>query len=215
MARTSKPTKRTKRTRKPAAAAEEQRQMKLLWREQEAARNATRAKERAAASKAASRPSLKGSRSGEYRLPQELREFLLLIGPNVGWKVKLFDADGTPYQERDVIEQANIIREAVHEAYLEGCLQGFIEGQLVYRTTAQQRSNKANAAKRSKRIAVCGKSMTLDERDAAIATEFPTLKAMVGSMGAQLRLAEKYGLESREQIANIIRKANKSRVEMP
>jgi hypothetical protein len=57
--------------------------------------------------------------------------------------------------------------------------------------------------------------MTLDERDAAIATEFPTLKAMVGSMGAQLRLAEKYGLESREQIANIIRKANKSRVEMP
>jgi hypothetical protein len=208
MARASKPTKRTQKApMPPGGTADQQAEMKRQWLEQEEARAAERAKDIAARSKAASRPKLKTMKSGEYQLPPELREYLLRIGPTVSWKVKLFDADGSPYQERDVIEQANIIREAVHQAYVEGCLQGFIEGQLVYATTAQERSRNANAAKRSKPVVVDGQRMTLDQRDAAIVREFPALKAIVGSTEAQLRLAGKYNLESAKQIGNIIRKA--------
>jgi len=181
--------------------------MKRRWREQEEARTAERVKDDAAVGRAARRPKLKTIKSGEYELPPELREFLLRIGPNVYWKAKLVDANGKPIPEADYIEQANVVRDAIHAAYLEGCLQGFIEGQLVYATTAQERSRNANAAKRTKAVVVCGRSMTLDQRDAAIVKEFPELKAMIGSTEAQFRLAEKYGLESAKQIGNIIRKA--------
>ena len=52
--------------------------------------------------------------------------------------------------------------------------------------------------------------MTLDQRDAAIVAEYPTLRGMLGSIEAQLRLAEKYGLTSREQVGNVIRKARRN-----
>lgn len=216
MARATKPTKKPKKAAKPTRRrVSEQEQMKDQWLEWKASRDAERAKEHAARRKAASRPTLKGAKASEHQLPADVREFLLMIGPDVGWKVKLFDANGAPFIEQDVIEQANIVREAVRDAYLEGCLQGYIEGQLVYRTAAQERSRSANAAKRTKRVAVGGRSMTLNERDAAIVREFPSLRASAGSIEAQLRLAEKYGLESREQIANILRKAARARVETP
>ncbi len=208
MARASKPTKRTRKAPKPSGGtADQQAEMKRQWLEQEGARAAERAKDIAARRKAASRPKLKTMKSGEYQLPPELREFLLRIGPNVFWKAKLIDANGQPFLEADYIEQASVVRDAVHRAYLEGCLQGFIEGQLVYATTAQERSRNANAAKRSKPVVVDGQRMTRDQRDAAIVREFPVLKAMVGSTEAQLRLAGKYNLESAKQIGNIIRKA--------
>ena len=52
--------------------------------------------------------------------------------------------------------------------------------------------------------------MTLDQRDALIVGEYPPLRGMLGSIDAQLRLAEKYGLSSREQVGNIIRKAKRN-----
>jgi hypothetical protein len=95
-------------------------------------------------------------------------------------------------------------------AYVDGCRQGYIEGRVADLEPKRQRSRKANAAKRQKRQDCGGQMMTLDERDAAIVSEYPTLRKMLGSIEAQLRLAEKYGLTSREQVGNVIRKAKRN-----
>lgn len=137
------------------------------------------------------------TRSRGYKLPNEVVPFLagLHVPPS-------FYAD----QRHIDIDEAVEIAAA---AYMEGCSQGYIEGRVADLESKRKRSTDMLAAKRGKIQDCGGHVMTLDERDAAIVAEYPTLRAMLGSIEAQLRLAGKYGLSSREQVANIIRKAKR------
>jgi hypothetical protein len=139
----------------------------------------------------------KVEQSARYGLPEAASRFLARLFPE-------------PYFGRDVshvsIDDAAAM---ITAAYMDGCRQGFIEGRVADLEPKRQRSAKANAAKRRRRQDCGGRMMTLDERDAAIVAEFPALRGMLGSIEAQLRLAEKYGLQSREQVGNIVRKAKR------
>lgn len=137
-------------------------------------------------------------RSQRYSIPDAASRFLSRLFPE-------------PYFGRDVahvsIDEAAAM---ITAAYMDGCQQGYIEGRVADLEPKRQRSAKANAAKRRKRQDCGGHMMTLDERDAAIVAEFPTLRGMLGSIEAQMRLADKYGLSSREQVGNIVRKAKRN-----
>jgi hypothetical protein len=136
-----------------------------------------------------------------YRLPADVAAFLkTMFHPG---DVRM--ADGSDF----IVDVMNLHAE-LEAAYMEGCRQGYIEGKVADLEPKRQRSRKANAAKRHKRQDCGGQMMTLDERDAAIVAEYPTLRKMLGSIEAQLRLADKYGLTSREQVGNIIRKAKQN-----
>ncbi len=133
-----------------------------------------------------------------YRLPDEVAMFLAGLHEEPS-----FYYGDTHVEVKQVIEIAAA-------AYMDGCRQGYIEGRVADLEPKRQRSRKDNAAKRQKRQDCGGQMMTLDERDAAIVSEYPTLRKMLGSIEAQLRLAEKYGLSSREQVGNVIRKAKRN-----
>lgn len=136
-----------------------------------------------------------------YRLPADVASFLKsLFGRG---EVRM------PNGNDLMVDVMNMISE-LEAAYMEGCRQGYIEGRVADLEPKRERSRKANAAKRQRPQDCAGHMMTLDQRDAAIVAEYPTLRAMLGSIEAQLRLAEKYGLSSREQVGNIIRKAKRS-----
>ena len=140
-----------------------------------------------------------------YGLPRDIERFLR----------SLFNASDRSfwYFEHgylDDIARDNGQQYAFLCAYMQGCAQGYIEGRIADLEPKRERSRKANAAKRQRPQDCGGHMMTLDQRDAAIVAEYPTLRAMLGSIEAQLRLAEKYGLSSREQVANIVRKAKRS-----
>lgn len=137
-------------------------------------------------------------RSRGYRLPEAVVAFLKTLH------------DEPTFQYGDTHVEIEKVLEIAAEAYLNGCRQGYIEGRVADLEPNRERSRKANAAKRQRRQDCGGHMMTLDERDAAIVAEYSTLRDMLGSIEAQLRLAEKYGLSSREQVGNVIRKAKQN-----
>jgi hypothetical protein len=155
------------------------------------------------AARLAQRPT--GMQGSDYRLPADVESFVRSL-----FRPHEIRAAGYFSVGLDVVADDHGIEHAYLSAYMEGCRQGYIEGKVADLEPKRQRSRKANAAKRQKRQDCGGQMMTLDERDAAIVAEYPTLRKMLGSIEAQLRLAEKYGLSSREQVGNIIRKAKQN-----
>jgi hypothetical protein len=134
-----------------------------------------------------------------YRLPADVAGFLdrLFQHHPLRWPV-----------ECDHITLAEA-REMIDAAYAEGCTQGYIEGRVVDLEPRRKRAAAANAAKRKKPREHNGMRFTLDQRDAAIVTEFTAYRPMMGATEAQLRLAEKYDL-SDKMIRIIIGKARKA-----
>jgi hypothetical protein len=130
-----------------------------------------------------------------FTLPDDVRLFLerLYNEPYLPWD--------QPYFAREQVE------ELLREVYVQGCTEGYIEGRALGLERDRRVSKKRHQLRRQKRQDCGGQMMTLDERDAAIVAEFPALRKMLGSIDAQWRLAEKYGLISREQVGNILRKA--------
>jgi hypothetical protein len=133
-----------------------------------------------------------------YRLPDEVAMFLSGLHQRPS------------FYHRETHVAVEQVIEIAAAAYMEGCRQGYIEGRVADLEPKRKVSRKANAAKRQKVRDCGGHMMTLDQRDAAIVAEYQPLRAMLGSIDAQLRLAEKYGLSSREQVGNIIRKAKQN-----
>jgi len=136
-----------------------------------------------------------------YRLPADVAAFL---------KTMFEPGDVRMADGRDFIVDVMNLHAELEAAYMEGCRQGYIEGKVADLEPKRKRSEKMNEAKRRKRKDRGGHLMTLYERNAAIVAEYPTLKKMLGAMDAQLRLADKYGLTSREQVGNILRDANRN-----
>lgn len=133
-----------------------------------------------------------------YRLPAHVAGFLLRLRRDpLAWQ-----------DQREHITVAEA-REMIDAAYAEGCRQGFIEGRVLDLEPKQQRSAKANAAKRKKPREHNGMRYTLDQRDAAIVAEHAALRPMVGATEAAYRLAEKYDL-SDKMVRIIVSKAKRA-----
>jgi hypothetical protein len=191
-----------KRPKRPTAAeAKAWRRTKAMWLERE--RLASAAREAAMAARLAKRPDI--MQDEDYRLPKDVESFVRSL-----FRPDEIRAHGYSFNGLDEIAGFSGVEHAYLSAYMEGCRQGYIEGRVADLEPKRRRAAKANAAKRRKRQDCGGRMMTLDERDAAIVAEFPTLRGMLGSIEAQLRLAEKYGLQSREQVGNIVRKARRN-----
>lgn len=187
--------------RQTAAEREAWQQTKNRWRQRERKYAAARAAAQAA--RLAQRPpTMQGN---DYRLPPDVESFVRSI-----FRPHDIRAAGYCSVGLDQVADDHGIEHAYLSAYMEGCRQGYIEGRVADLEPKRERSRKANAAKRQRPQDCGGHMMTLDQRDAAIVAEYPTLRAMLGSIEAQLRLAEKYGLSSREQVANVIRKAKRN-----
>jgi hypothetical protein len=156
----------------------------------------------------------KAMRQSDYKLPDDVRAFLLKryavdLESEAEWEI--MQAAGWPDDNARLHRKVHdILAIAIHAAYMHGCVEGYIEGRVADLEPKRERSREMTQAKRRKRKHCGGQMMTKDERDAAIVAEFPTLRKMLGSIDAQLRLAEKYGLTSREQIGNVIRKAKQN-----
>lgn len=187
--------------RQTVAEREAWQQTKNVWRQRERKYAAERAA--AKAERLAQRPAT--MQGNDYRLPPSVESFVrALFVPDDIY------AYGYPSRGLDKVAECHGIEYAYLSAYMEGCRQGYIEGKVADLEPKRERSRKANAAKRHRRQDCGGHMMTLDERDAAIVVEYPTLRDMLGSIESQLRLAEKYGLTSREQVGNVIRKAKQN-----
>jgi len=191
-----------KRAKRPTAAEREAwQQTKARWKAREQQAVASRAA--AMAARLAQRP---GTMQGnDYRLPPDVESFVLSL-----FRPHEIRAAGYYNVGLDDVAAVHGIEHAYLSAYMEGCRQGYIEGRVADLEPKRERSRKMTQAKRQKRQDCGGQMMTLDERDAAIVAEFPTLRKMLGSIEAQLRLAEKYGLTTREQVGNVIRKAKRN-----
>lgn len=139
-------------------------------------------------------------RARNYRLPADVAAFLEWLYENpLSW----LNRDG---EWAVPVDEA---KEMIADAYREGCRQGYIEGRVADLEPKRERSRKANAAKRQRPQDCGGHMMTLDQRDAAIVAEYPTLRAMLGPEEARWRLSQKYDL-STKQVGNVIRKATKN-----
>jgi hypothetical protein len=196
----AKPSRR--RTAEDREAREARRLTQARWK----ARGEWKAAEQEAAMTArlAQRPSTMQGK--DYQVPPDVESFLRSLFQPHEIRAVEYSCIGL-----DRVARVYGVERAYMCAYMEGCRQGFIEGRLADLKPRRARSLKANAAKRTKVQDCGGHMMTLDERDAAIVTQYPQLRQMLGSIDAQLRLAEKYGLMSREQVGNILRKAAPSK----
>ena len=126
---------------------------------------------------------------------EELGEFLSDLCQE--WMAKRYG------KHRAAIDAAADVIEA---AYMEGCLQGFIEGRVMDRAPRRRASDNANRAKRMQLVTaeqvVDGKvkkrplPMDMDERDALIYAEFLSLQAKHVEKPDEM-LAEKHGMSDR------------------
>jgi hypothetical protein len=144
-------------------------------------------------------------RRGFYQLPTETEWFLR----------RLFSADGYRFWYYQHGSLDNIARDRGLEhallcAYMQGCAEGYIEGQIDRRIEEQrprrERSAKANAAKQHVPVQVGDATMTRRERDARMAAEFVELVKLMKPTPAMQRLADKYGFESWQGVRAVLKR---------